>query len=58
MNAGLLEDRRIQEANERAGHSLCRRCEGTGNELYAMKRNCQECGGSGVAVPTRNSPEG
>lgn len=49
MSAGLLEDRRIQETNERAGHRLCRRCEGTGNELYAMKRKCQECGGSGIA---------
>jgi hypothetical protein len=28
--------------------ALCGRCHGTGNELYAMYRQCPECGGFGV----------
>jgi len=27
---------------------LCDRCNGTGNELYAMYRACTNCGGVGV----------
>lgn len=42
-------DRARQAENERAGHSLCSRCNGTGNELYAMYRACEECGGNGIA---------
>ena len=29
--------------NERAGHTLCEHCRGTGNELYSMYRTCQHC---------------
>jgi hypothetical protein len=36
--------------NERAGHTLCGGCGGTGNELYAMYRPCSDCGGGGIAV--------
>ncbi len=39
-----------REQNEKAGHSLCEHCNGTGNELYAMYRSCRECGGDGIAV--------
>jgi hypothetical protein len=35
--------------NERAGHTLCGNCGGTGNELYAMYRPCSECSG-GIVV--------
>lgn len=28
----------------------CERCDGTGNELYAMYRQCSDCGGSGKAA--------
>lgn len=31
------------------GATLCKRCNGTGNELYSMYRACADCGGSGVA---------
>ena len=31
---------------------LCRRCGGTGNELYAMYRQCTQCGGVGVVDAT------
>ena len=41
------EWRRIE--NEEAGHKLCSRCQGTGNELLAMYRACKDCGGSGIA---------
>lgn len=31
------------------GHlALCGRCEGTGNELYAMYRKCSDCDGVGA----------
>lgn len=43
-------DAAVQRRNKEAGHTLCKRCEGTGNELFAMYRHCQECGGSGIAV--------
>lgn len=36
--------------NERAGHTLCENCNGTGNEMYSMYRSCPECGGDGIAV--------
>lgn len=43
-------DGQRRRENEAAGHTLCGRCEGMGNELYAMYRSCTECGGSGVAA--------
>lgn len=46
----LDPDRHQQAENERAGHTLCGRCNGTGNELYSMYRSCEECGGNGVGV--------
>lgn len=27
---------------------LCKRCDGTGNELFSMYRACEDCGGIGV----------
>lgn len=27
----------------------CKRCDGTGNELYSMYKQCQACGGDGVS---------
>jgi DnaJ-class molecular chaperone len=27
----------------------CERCDGTGNELYSMYRQCQACGGNGIS---------
>lgn len=37
--------------NLAAGHRLCARCDGTGNELYSMWKRCTTCGGSGVDAP-------
>jgi len=34
--------------NEEAGHALCDRCGGTGNELLSMYRKCPDCGGTGI----------
>jgi len=31
------------------GFKLCKRCNGTGNELYSMYRRCTDCGGTGKA---------
>ena len=52
-HAGIVQDRARKTLNVAAGRDLCRRCDGTGNELYAMFRACQLCLGSGVA----NEPE-
>lgn len=35
---------------------VCPRCEGTGNELYKMYRECQRCGGEGWTDETMNPP--
>lgn len=40
-------DENVKRANEKDGWTLCGRCDGTGNELYAMYRACSECGGAG-----------
>lgn len=45
-----MPDVLTRQGNELAGHTLCRRCEGTGNELFSMYVSCEECGGSGIAV--------
>ena len=39
-----------QRDNRRAGHTLCDRCEGTGNELFSMFKACSDCGGSVIKV--------
>ncbi len=40
--------------NIAAGHKLCFRCSGTGNELYSMYRECENCRGTGIALLTTN----
>ena len=49
MHMGIYNDQLKRRDNAEAGHTLCRRCEGTGNELFAMYRKCSACGGTGVA---------
>jgi hypothetical protein len=49
VSAGVMADQLRRLANERAGHTLCKHCNGTGNELYSMYRACPECGGNGIA---------
>ncbi len=40
-------DAQTRNDNIDLGHDLCKRCEGTGNELYSMYRKCKDCNGSG-----------
>ena len=47
-HAGIEQDRARKADNVAAGRTLCRRCDGTGNQLYAMFQTCFDCGGSGV----------
>lgn len=51
---GNPQDIAQAQRNKQAGEPICKRCEGTGNELFAMYRKCSACGGSGVAqrLPT------
>jgi len=37
-----------KQQNIDADHILCKRCDGTGNELYFMYRRCINCRGDGV----------
>ena len=43
-------DVRTRNKNIDLGHKLCKRCEGTGNELYSMYRACPLCRGTGKGV--------
>jgi DnaJ-class molecular chaperone len=59
-HAGIKADEYRKAQLEAEYKWPCKRCEGTGNELYAMYRRCQDCGGSGEAhnqileLPLRN----
>ncbi len=36
-----------RDQNVKNNHTLCKRCSGTGNELFSMYRTCTDCGGTG-----------
>ena len=38
----------VRNTNIDEGNILCKRCDGTGNELFSMYRKCQKCGGTGI----------
>ena len=40
-------DAQTRNDNIDGGYELCKRCDGTGNELFSMYKKCSECGGSG-----------
>jgi len=44
-------DYKILERNKKDRKKLCKRCGGTGNELYSMFRKCQDCNGTGIRWP-------
>lgn len=46
---GTIEDMRHACRIWVEGHKACERCKGTGNELFAMYKRCEDCGGSGIA---------
>ena len=39
----------IRNDNIKLGIELCKRCDGTGNELFFMYSQCKNCLGSGIA---------
>ncbi len=41
------DDVYTRDKNEVAGREFCGRCEGTGNELYSMYKECEDCEGRG-----------
>ena len=43
------QDYEIRNQNIEAGKPLCRKCDGTGNEIYTRYRRCSKCGGTGIA---------
>jgi hypothetical protein len=49
IRVNFRRDYIIRNENIVAGHKLCRRCNGTGNQLYSMWQECQACHGSGVS---------
>jgi len=46
-NLNIVNDEKIRFDNIKAGRELCKRCDGTGNEVFSMYRRCTECGGRG-----------
>lgn len=51
---GVQADAKIREKHLVAGHELCDRCNGTGNQLYAMYQRCEKCDGLGCAPYEEN----
>ena len=37
----------VRNENIAKGRTLCKRCEGTGNQLFSMYQKCSECNGKG-----------
>lgn len=46
--AHMQMDYRTRNKNVMDNHKLCKRCDGTGNELMSMFRRCIKCNGSGI----------
>jgi DnaJ-class molecular chaperone len=46
----------VATRNENIGNNkeLCKRCDGTGNELFSMYRKCSDCNGTGIARKADN----
>ena len=44
-----LRNRLIEE-----GRRLCRKCDGTGNEIFAHYRRCSRCDGTGIEPKEKN----
>ena len=42
-------DFHTRNENVSASKKLCKRCNGTGNELFSMFRLCTDCRGTGIA---------
>lgn len=49
-HAGILADKIVRHENLLSGLPICGHCEGTGNEMYSMYRQCPKCNGRGVIV--------
>lgn len=41
------ETRRNQNIDDE--QALCKRCGGTGNQMYSMYQECEACGGDGIS---------
>lgn len=55
-DSGMIQDMRNAARIWGEGKDLCDRCKGTGNELFAMYRRCEDCGGSGEAQELDKRP--
>ena len=47
---GMERDYTRRNENVRNHRPLCKRCDGTGNELSSMYRKCTVCKGTGVST--------
>lgn len=43
-----ISDYKTKANNIKGGNDLCPRCDGTGNELFSMYRECKACEGTGI----------
>ena len=47
LGLSVVEYERVRFGNIKAGRELCKRCGGTGDEGFFMRRKCTECEGRG-----------
>jgi len=45
----IAGDFATRNANVKNDLKLCRRCDGTGNQLFSMYQKCENCGGTGIS---------
>ena len=50
-------DVRRRNRNIENKKSLCKTCEGTGNEFFSMYKKCEKCGGDGIADEIQENEE-
>lgn len=53
---GLARDKTVRDENKARGATLCKKCYGTGNLLFAMYQRCDECEGRGYIKDGRILP--
>jgi len=50
LQGSVKWDYELRNANIEDGRELCKKCDGTGNELFMNFRKCGECDGTGEVV--------
>ncbi len=51
-----MTDKQRAAENTYNGHTLCKRCNGTGNQLLSMHQKCEACAGTGIGEKGKPFP--